>query len=222
MAKEEDVSPQSEATGEAATAAAADAAPGDGYGSATAAADTVVVRVFPPKPGRLTRVNAWIYDNGATAHTITMLVPIQKVQSSTDAAAAQAVIKLKENPTNLSGLAIAANDWLVVKDEKGIFGAYRVSSVSGLSITIATSIGAAGASGFVNKILADTPVWYFGAPSEHATRQYTMKASVVTTMPYTESGWATSPAKNEPIIMHDNNATAAGIIVGVSYSNPKV
>ena len=217
------ISPETEAQPDAVTAAAAVAeTPGDGYGSQTQTAGTEILRVCPPKAGRFTRVHAWVYDNGATAHTLTLMVPLDKTQVASDAAAGQAVIKLKKAPVDASGNKIAANDYIVVKDENGIFGVYKVASVSGTSVTITASIGAADGSGFVNKILADSAVWFFGTTADHDKRNFTMKASAVTTMPDAINGWATSPNKFEPIVVHSNNATNAGILVGVSYSNPKI
>lgn len=223
MADKTDVTPQSEAQPDAVGVAAAVAeTPGDGYGSLTASSGTELLRVCPPKANRFTRVHSWIYDCGGTAHTVTLMVPVARVKVLTDAAAGQAVVKMSQAPVGTTGAKIAANDYFVVKDESGVFGAYRVNAVSGTSITIDVSIGSADSSGFVNKLIAGSFIWFFGATSLHSKRQFTMKASTVTSMPDASNGWATSPGKNEPILVHSNNATAAGTLVGLSYSNPKI
>jgi hypothetical protein len=223
MAADIDTSPQSEAQPDAVGVAAAVAeTPGDGYGSITASFGTELLRVCPPKAGRFTRVHSTVYDCGSTAHTLTMMVPLDKTQVASDAASGQAVIKLKKAPVDAGGTKIAASDYIVVKDETGIFGVYKVASVSGLSITITTSVGSADGSGFVNKVLADAAVWFYGTASDHSKRQFTMKASTVTTLPDAINGWATSPGKFEPVVIHSDNSTAAGILVAVSYSNPKI
>ena len=223
MAADIDTSPQSEAQPDSVGVAAAVAeTPGDGYGSITASSGTELLRVCPPKQGRFTRVHSTVYDCSTTAHTLTMMVPLDKTQVATDAAAGQAVIKLKKAVADAGGTKIAANDYIVVKDEAGIFGVYKVSSVSGTSVTIATSIGSADGSGFVNKILADSAVWFYGTAADHSKRAFTMKASTVTTLPDAINGWCTSPGKFEPVVIHSDNSTAAGILVAVSYSNPKI
>lgn len=215
-------SPSSEAQPDAEGGRSASSTPGDGYGSKTTSAGTEFMRVAPPKAGAYTRINSLIYEAGATAHTVTMMVPIRKVKVATDAAAGQAVIRLSAVPVDLDGNKIAANDFLVVKDEAGIFGAYKVASVSGNSITITTSVGSADGSGFVNKVLANSAVWFYGATGDHPDRQITMKASTITTLPDAANGWATTSGRFEPIIVHSNNATNAGTLVAVSYSNPTI
>jgi hypothetical protein len=223
MADDIDTSPQSEAQPEAVAAAAAVAeTPGDGYGSITATLGTELLRVCPPKAGRFTRVHSTVYDCAGTAHTLTMMVPLDKTQVATDAAAGQAVIKLKAAVADASGTKIAANDYIVVKDETGIFGVYKVASVSGNSITISVSIGSADGSGFVNKVLADAAVWFYGTAADHSKRAFTMKASTVTTLPDATNGWCTTPSKFQPIVIHSDNSTAAGTLVAVSYSNPRI
>lgn len=223
MAADTDTTPQSEAQPDAVAAAAAVVeTPGDGYGSITASSGTELLRVCPPKAGRFTRVHSTVYDCSTTAHTLTMMVPLDKTQASTDAAAGQAVIKLKKAPVDASGTKIAANDYIVVKDEAGVFGVYKVASVSSLSITITVSVGSADGSGFVNKVLADAAVWFYGTAADHSKRAFTMKASTVTTLPDAVNGWCTSSAKVEPIVIHSDNSTAAGTLVAVSYSNPRI
>lgn len=224
MADTVDTSPATEAQADVAgpEQAAAAESPGDGYGSATAAAGTEILRVCPPKLGRYTRVVSAQYDCGSTSHVLTLMVTLDRVQVSTDAEAGQAVIKFNKAPVDSSGNKIAANDYFVVKDEMGIFGVYRVNAVSGLSITIDASIGTAGASGFTNKVLAGRNVWFVGAAADHAARQFTMKASTVNQLPHVPTGYATSPAAFEPIVVHSNNATNAGILSFVTYSNPAV
>lgn len=223
MAEDIDTSPQSEAQPDAQGPDQVVAeSPGDGYGSISNTAGTPNVRVCPPKLGRFTRIHTWLYDNAATAHTVTLMVPLERVLVSTDAESGQAVIRLNKMPIDSTGNLAAASDWIVVKDEQGIFGAYRISSISGLAVTIAVSIGTADGSGFTYKVPAGNVVWFFGAPADHAKRQYTMKASVVTSMPPAASGWATTPNSHEPILVHDDNGTNAGTIVGVNFSNPVV
>lgn len=218
-----DITAQSEAQPEVVAEAAVLAEPvADGYGTITAAINTVITRVCPPKKGFYSRVNGLQYDNGATEHTLTMMVMIKKVKVASEAAKTQAVLVVDALPTNYDGSAFAADDWLIVVDELGIYGAYKIASVSGLSITITTSVGSAGASGFVNKIPKGAFVWLMGAPADHSTRQYKMKASAVTTFPESRSGYCTSPGQNEPLLIHSDNTTAAAKWTYLNFSNVKL
>lgn len=220
MAVDTDVTPASEAQPEVAAPAAVASAesPGDGYGSLTNTAGTPNVRVCPPKIGYYTRLISWIYDNSTTAHTLTPMIPIAKRFVASEAAAGQAVLKFDSIPVNTAGALLQSGDWFVVKDEAGIFGAYLVSSVSGLNVTVTASRGAAGGSGFINKIPAGRIIWFFGSPTtDHAKRGYTMKASTFTTFP--TGNYCTTGGTHEPILVHDDNGTAAGTIVALSYAN---
>lgn len=192
--------------------------PGDSWGTTTASADTAIAVVAPPREGRFTKIKRVLYENGATVHTLTCMVSQKEVAVVTEAAAGQAVVKFSNIPTLLDSAIFAAGDFFVVQDELGIFGAYIVTSISSNSVTITASVGSAGASGFTNKILADSPVWIVGAPADHPKRQYRMKASGDTEY----FDLATSPNVNQPIVVHSNNITAQGYIKQMTYENPVI
>jgi hypothetical protein len=220
MAAELDVSPASEAAGSLLTDAAAQV-PGDGYGSSTIAFGTEVVKVIPPKAQRHTRIDGFGYECGATAHTVTVMVPLQKVKVATDAAAGQTSITLDVAPTDTSGAVPAANDFIVVRNEYGIYDVYKVASYSARVIVVTVSVGSADSNGVITKIEADTPVWFFGGTADHVKRQFRTPASAYT--PFTPpNGICTTPNVYEPVIVHSNNATATGYMSGPWASYPKL
>lgn len=217
-----DSSPQSQADSSVAPASQTSESPGDGYGSATATAGTEIVRIVPPKSNRYSRVDGFIYDCSTTAHTVTCLVTLDETTVVTDAASGAATIKVANLPSAQESGAIAASDFIVTQNENGTYVAYKIASLSGSTLTVTTSVGDADGSGLTVKVLADAPVYFMGAPGDHAKRQFTMVASTRNNTLPPRGYVAMSVIKNTPILVHSNNATAAGVLTGPFYSHPRV
>lgn len=182
---------------------------GDSFGSKTATADTAITRLIQPHPVKLSHAGAWSYKPGATAHTLTFLIPVATTTVTTDAATGQAVLAFAAIPTAPDGSILAAGDWVAVQYPDLSWGEYKVSSVSGLNITMTANFAAV--------IRANTTIYYFGAPGDHANRQVSLVASVEQSGP--ASGYsATTPAIGQPILVHADNITAAGTLRFLNYS----
>lgn len=183
----------------------------DSYGSLTQTAGTEITRVIPPNPDGRGCVGNFRYEAAATAHTLTMMTTIMTVKCASDAASGQAVLALDQMPVTPDATIVAAGDWFVVQHEDGTWNAYKVSSVSGLNITMTGN--------FSGKVKAGSSVHFMGAPADHSLRQFTMKASTTTEF---DAGdfrirAATGSAKNTPVLVHSNNATNAGTLYWLSY-----
>lgn len=184
----------------------------DCYGSQTATAGTALVRLIPPGLDTARAcVGNFGYDCGSTAHTMTMQVTMFTSSASSDAASGQAVINLTSAPTAFDGTIIAANDYISFPYEDGTYGYGKVSSVSGLAITLTANLS--------KKVLKGSPVWFHGAASDHTDRQFTMKASAVTTFNSGDFRIRAAAAydKGQPILVYVDNITAAGVWQYLSF-----
>lgn len=213
-----DVSPSSPVADASSLSSSAANSPGDGFGSSSIAFGTEIVKACPPRPNRYTRVYGWHYNCGGTAHTVTVMVSLSST-TTPGAAAGQAVINLDALPTDPAGAPLAAGDFIVVKDIQGIFGVYKVASLSGTAVTVTTSVGNADSSGFVYAIPAGRTVWHFGAPGDHAKRQFATIASAFHYYGNDIVGVGTATGVGEPVVVHSNNATATGYLYGPYYGN---
>lgn len=192
---------------------------------ATVAADTVINRLVPPRAGMLTRVGKVVVTAAGTAHALTALRKIGRTTASAAFASGQAVINLTADPgtLTLNGVAnangIAANDYVAVRESDGITRLYKVSSVSTLAITMTGNFTTGGAAG------AD--VWFFGVAADtdpntgSAHPAFTVPASATTTLTGQNGGLTASTGYDEPILVQDNNATAAGVIEQIEYAYTK-
>lgn len=186
--------------------------PSFSYFGLTATADTEVTAVLPPHRELITRLTSALYRCGATAHTISFMKSLGRTVLADDAAASQAVVRLKAQPV-ATGNDVAANDWLVILLSDGTVHLGKVSSVSGLAITLTANLPAAAS--------RDASVWFMGAPGDHASSktrtaprptvggQIVATASVMNTWQDFFSG-VLQGEQNEPLMLHSNNATAAG------------
>lgn len=179
-------------------------------GRATQTAGTVISVLLPPKKKAFTRVTTFKYTCGATAHTVTAMQSLGMARLSAAAASGQAVIKLAEQPV-ASGNNVAANDFLVVEFPDGTFALVKVSSVSGLTITLTANLAAALAKG--------SRVWMLGVVGD-GHPQHLMTVSVVNTFQDTLIGVAQSKNPDEPLVLQSDNATNAGSfeLVSAAYS----
>lgn len=220
----QDVSPASPDDDVATEPSQADAPPGDAYGSSSITAGTAILKVLPPIAGRRTSADAFWYDNLAAAiQTVTFMVPFTtKTKVSTDMAAGQASISVDVLPTGSTPGNIAASDVVAVQNETGAFDVFLVSSLSGNNIVITASVGTAGASGLTQKILKNAKVFFMGAPGDHPSRQFKIKASTYITFAPPNGRLAVTSQNGQPIVVHSDNNTTAGYLHGPTYSNPKL
>lgn len=188
---------------------------------ATANANTAItVLVNPAMRGAKTRITNINYTNGNTTHLITVLKALARV--STTAANASA------NTITLSSMAfrgdtLAGSDYVVVEHSDGSYGAYSVSSVNTTTLvaTLASNLTVAVASG--------AKVWIMGATgeAEHKTmlapvsslsRFESALAGIVTSGYRSVSGGTVyqRSGNDDPLLVHSNNGTAAGVIEVVS------
>lgn len=194
---------------------------GNGSGGQTQTAGTVIRQLVPPNRLGYTRVTKVVYTCAGTAHTVTCLRPLGKTTIASAGAAGQAVINLTADPgvaAAYGGIsnAIAANDLVAIRTASdGITRLYTVSSVATLAITLTGNLSVAVAAG-------DT-VWFFGITTDTDGRTGAAHpallppASATTTYEDREGGVVASVAKDEPILVSSNNATAAGTLAQLSW-----
>lgn len=180
-----------------------------GYGLVTATAGTVITRTLPAKKRHWTHLLFAKYIAGATAHTLTVMQALGTTTLSAAAAAGQAVVALTADPGvgTASGV-IAANDYVVIEKPDGTFHTGIVSSVSGLNVTLTANVPTGG-------FAALAPVWFFGVIGD-GHPQYTLTASVATTLQSTIGSVVSSLRRYQPLILHSGNATNAGVLDLVS------
>ena len=184
------------------------------FGQTTVAFGTVINQLVPTKRGARTRLTMLQYRAAGTAHTITVFRSIGRTRTTADAAASQAVVVVAANP-GPSGNALAASDFVAIRLNDGTFVVDTVSSISGLSVTLATNLAAALSKG------AD--VWMFGITSDtdpnsgEAHQAFVGTASVITTIKDDTAGLVASHGLDEPLLVQSNNATATGFLEQVGY-----
>lgn len=183
----------------------------DCFGTQTQTAGTIITRVVPPVAGARSCIGWFSYDCSTTAHTLTFLVAIDEVAVSSEAASGQAVVNINRVPTSADGSVIANTDFFVLQHEAGDWAVYKVSSASGLAITMTANLS--------QKVLKSSRAFFMGQPSDHSLRQFTMLASKVTTFIGADFRVraCTSALPDSPILVHSDNATAAGYLTGPAY-----
>lgn len=194
---------------------------GNGSGGVSVAFGTAIRQLVPPHRLGFTRITKLVYTCAGTAHTVTVLRPIGKTTVASAGAAGQAVVNLTADPglaAAYGGIsnALAANDLVAIRTASdGITRLYVVSSVSTLAITMTTNLVVAVAAG-------DT-VWNFGITTDTDGRTGAAHpallppASATTSYEDREGGVVSSLAKDEPLLVNSNNATATGTLAQVSW-----
>ncbi len=203
---------------------------GGSRGKQSATADTVIQFVVPARNGCFTRLNKLSYTNQGTAQTFYVMRPLAATTITAAVAIAGTTLTLKRDPGAYAANAvqdgkavpsvadnlIAANDYVVLQCDDGIQRVIKVTSVSGLVLTVPSLVGGAS---------ANARVWFFGAVGDtdpnsglvHAV--FTITVSVTST--YTDSngeGLICTHNKGEPLVLHSTNETAAGTIEQASWS----
>lgn len=220
-----DSSPAAPPASDSASADMADIPTGDGYGSKTLSLGVPIVLVCPPKAGKYTRLDYIQYLPAGTAHTITAMVTLFSTSVATDVALNGTTITGKQplSATEAGGAA-AAGDWIVTIDQNGKYVVYQIASVTGAVNTITTTsdYGDANGTGVSSIIEQDAPLYFMGAPGNHSKRQFLTVASTLFTVAPPLGGIATATRKNQPILVHSDNATAAGSFKAITYSNVRL
>lgn len=189
---------------------------GGGDGGLTQTAATLIQTLIPSRPNLITRLTALYYSDTGTAHTLTFLRPLGKTTCVGANASGQAVVNIAANPGTTAGYggisnAIAANDFVAIREADGITRFYKVSSVATLAITLTSNL--------VSGTVGGEPFWFFGITTDTDGR--TGKAhpkflggagTAQKAFSNDSGGIIASLGKDEPILFNSNNATNAGTL----------
>lgn len=184
----------------------------DTYGSVTAAGGTAFTLAIPPRADAYTFILGLLYENGATAHTLTILRVQETCSIVADAAAGATTWIVNDMPHDAANGVVASGDYWLVEHGDGTLGTYVTSSISGNTVT----------SGALSKMIAiGAKAWYMGAAGDANGTQFTISASKDRALPASGGGdfrnlLARSTEKNEPLLIYSNNATNAGILVSTT------
>lgn len=180
----------------------------------TQTAGTPIVAVCPPKGERFrTRLSFASYVAAGTAHDLVVMKALARTKATAAAAASQAVLNIESS--SFIGQTLAANDWIVVRHSNGSYGAYKVSSISSLEVTLDSSL--------TLPVSENAPVWIMGAPGEtpHVTLAVAANTNKdfvfgdsgvdsgylphrVSSTDYTRSGFG------DPLLLYSANGSNAG------------
>jgi hypothetical protein len=198
------------------------------YGSLSIAFGTVINILVIPQHGKKTKITGLGVTASTTAHTVTVLRPLNWVTTTAAALASQAVVALSADPgafsTGLQGetppftphvanIPIATGHWLAFETPDGTYYFDKVSSVSGLNITMTNNLPTGG-------IAFGARVWFFGAatstnpndPAGGAHPIFTAPASTTKLLGFQQASLIESIFTYEPLLVQDNNATATGTL----------
>jgi len=227
-----------------------------GYGPVTANADTAFKLLIPPfpqvqgappqlygmaagtgsakkpnwwGPGVNSRITTLIYSNGATAHALFVMRPLNFAYLTAAAAAGQAVVNVDYNPGNYSSAyryavpnsttsirtannLLAANDHVAYQVADGTWVADTVASLSTLAITLTANIPTGG-------IAEGAPLFFFGLSTD--TDPATALPQPFITVPASQTqkvyqdvlaGLLGTLHPGDPLLIYSGNATAAGTL----------
>jgi hypothetical protein len=205
-----------------------------GFGRTTQTAGTVITQVVPPQKRKKTKLTRVAVTAAGTAHTLTVLRALGRTTVKAVAAAAQAVFTCLLDPGDYSATpvkrvadnAMAANDYLLIKCPDGTYFLGIISSVAApgsdgsVEVTLTANLPTGG-------FAAGAPVWFFGITTDLdpqtavAHPAFPIGASAQTVL-YNEGGVVLeSMLPDSPLLLYDNNATAAGSIdLGAGFYGP--
>lgn len=196
---------------------------GNGLGRHTAAADTPFRALIPPDTRGFTRLTRLIYLlPESLEHTLTICRKIGDTTTSSAAATGQPVVNLTANP-GPSGNALAAGDYIAIREVDDVTRLYKVLSVASLAFTLTTNL-VAGAD-------AGAKVWDFGISTDtcpatgRAHDQLVAFAWPTVDTAYwervdNEGGLFASFEVDDPIMIESDNPTEQGYLeyVGWAYT----
>lgn len=189
----------------------------------TATAGTAITCLIPPRRGAFTRLTRILYRCAGTAHTVTALKALwQTTLASAIAASGTSATLAADNGAGTSAGALASNDWIAIQLDDGNYFLSTLASLSTLTGTVSALPSAAAAG---NK------VFVFGVPGDHTSSQTTAKpnpvdgsqflctASILNDWGDYASGICQTLSQEEPLMVHSNNATAAGTFELIAASH---
>lgn len=197
----------------------------DAICNVTAAAGTIFTACIPPRTGARAQVRNFRYTTGATAHNVTMMVPLSRTTVAVDAAAGATTVTLASMPAYPDGTTPAANDYVVLQFADGTWTGMIFSAVSGNTLTVAAlaqAVNAAAPAANIGGVVMTGRAYLMGAPGtagDHPRRVFVIPA--IGTLPPTDiyhGIWATSLQNGDPILIHSDNATNAGTLSWCNYS----
>ena len=195
-------------------------------GKNTQTAGTIITSVIRPDPSGRGKsvITALSYLPGSTAHTLTVMRPQGSTLVTSAAAASQADIVLDSISLAKDYLGVslaenlAANDFIVVKHTDGTYGVYKISSIATLTLTLTANLAKA--------VAADSQVWGLYEVGRTLGIEHTIFPTVASTLfaPAVDPsvGLAESFKVGEPLVLHSDNATAAGVLNYLSAAYLKV
>lgn len=198
------------------------------HGRATASANTVINVLVPPRNNKKTKLDKYVVTTGATAHTLTILRPLNRVKLALAAAASQAVIVLAADPGIYLGKVVAnnlitTNDWLVLQLPDGTYSIVRVHSSTApvtnadgtVNVTLTANLGVLGAKQFAL-------CWFMGIITDtdpqtgEAHPIFTLKASGTNSDTGNGGSLCESLRQFDPLILQIDNATNASTLENAS------
>lgn len=201
---------------------------GDSVTGVTAAGGTPFHTPCPPRAGARARITIVKYINGATAHTLTMMPALCRTLVAADALGAGTVVSVQSLPTYPDGTLPAAGDFFVVQHDNGDWRSHEISSISGFSITASAAFPAVNLGGGISAFRSGSfisplhlppipttgQLFFHGAPADHPDKQFAMSVSnsPPNDLYNSQGGWCKSLLNGDPIVMHSNNATNAGVL----------
>jgi hypothetical protein len=185
----------------------------DQSGSVTAVAGTAITQPTTRKRGCKTTLDTATYTAAGTAHTLTVMRDIGRTKVTSDAAAAQTSVVLDADP-GPTGNGLAAGDHLIFIKPDGLPHLGVVSTWTPgtktvvLTANVPTGGFAKGADVFNYGVPADTDP---ATGSPHFALTQGAGATTVNNNA-TGNGLVDSFRNGAPLLLHSNNATAAGTL----------
>ena len=192
----------------------------------TQAAGTIITQVIPGRGNKRIKIRTIRYTSAGTAHTITIMTPLNVVKTSAAAAASQAVIVLVSDPGSYTGKTTANNligvsDFLVIKNATD--GVQTLVQLHGSTAPVTNADGTVTVTLLANlaaAVPAGADVYFMGAigdtnPHTGAAHQ-TLAPTVSTTTDFplntslATDAVAVCSMLGGPVVVHSGNATAAG------------
>jgi hypothetical protein len=207
------------------------------FAELTQNAGTTIERVVPGVYNLRPVVQKFSYTAGATAHTLTAMLPLNKTRLSAAAAAAAASVILTNDPgdytktlnntlrgytPSVANNLIATNDFVAIKKPDGLWSLHKITGATTNSDGTVTILLTVPTGGF----LAGAEVHFFGITTDTnpntglAHQKFTLAASVETVQ--TGEELVTGAGLGDSIVIQSNNATNAGTLNRVQggYTRP--
>lgn len=182
------------------------------YGTVTATAGTAFLRLVAPRRNSKARVTRMGYRSGGTAHTLTVMKVVGTTVAPEGADVDQNEILL-ENISPFPGEPLAASDYLAWENADGGFNFGIVASVDGSTVTMAANLPVA--------IPVRGLVWAFYEVGRATHTVFNPPASATTVFADPISGIIEPNRNYDPLLIHSNNAAAAGFLEAISGYHAK-